>query len=73
MERGRQTRFQFTSAPMAVIVARGSQLGEAKASKEEAETFVVRFPRKSLWWKKRQTSGIMNVPARMREPLEYIY
>lgn len=57
---------------MAVMVARGSQLGEAKASKEEADTFVVRFPRKSLWWKKRQTSGIMKVPAKMREPLGWM-
>jgi hypothetical protein len=36
---GRRIKFQLTSAPMAVIFARGSQLGEAKASKEEADTF----------------------------------
>jgi hypothetical protein len=38
---GRRIRFQFTSAPMADIFARGSQLGEAKASKEEADTFYI--------------------------------
>ena len=36
---GLRIKLQLTSAPIAVIFAKGSQFGEAKASKEEAETF----------------------------------
>lgn len=36
---GRRIRFQFTSAPMADIVASGGKLGLANASKDEADTF----------------------------------
>ena len=59
---------QFTSAPGAESLASGSQSGEAKASNEEVDILVVRLPRKSLWWKNRHTSGIMNVPAKIRDP-----
>lgn len=65
---GRLMRFQFTSAPMAEIFARGSKFGEAKAENDDAETLVVRFPRYKAWWKNRHTSGMVKVPAMMREP-----
>lgn len=42
---GRRIRFQFTSMPMPVTVARGGKFGDANASKEEAEILVVRLPR----------------------------
>jgi hypothetical protein len=51
-----------------VTFARGSQFGLAKASKEEAETLVVRLPLYSVWWKKRHTSGIIKVPAIIKLP-----
>jgi hypothetical protein len=41
----RRTKLQFTSVPLAEIVASGSQFGEANAEKDEAEILVVRFPR----------------------------
>jgi hypothetical protein len=53
---------------MAETLASGGQFGESKAAKDEADTFVHLFPRYRLWWKKRQTSGIMKVPAMIREP-----
>jgi hypothetical protein len=43
--RGRLIKFQLTSAPIALTLARGAQFGLANASKELAETLVVRFPR----------------------------
>ena len=42
---GRRIRDQFTEVPEAEMVASGSQLGDEKAEKEDAEIFVVRFPR----------------------------
>ena len=45
------------------MFASGGKLGEAKASKALADTFVARFPRKILELKHRQTSGIMKWPA----------
>lgn len=65
---GRRTSDQLTSTPRLVTLAKGSQLGLAKASKDDAETLVVRLPRNSVWWKNRHTSGITKVPAMIREP-----
>ena len=50
------------------MVASGGKLGEANAAKSLAETLVTRFPRKSFWLKKRQTSGIMKWPAMIKDP-----
>jgi hypothetical protein len=46
---GRRTRDQLTSMPSPLTLARGSQLGLWKASKEAAEILVVLLPRYSLW------------------------
>ncbi len=42
---GRRIRPQFTWVPVAEMVAKGSQFGEAKAENEEAEILVLRLPR----------------------------
>ena len=42
---GLRIKLQFTWVPVAEMVAKGSQFGEAKAENEEAEILVQRFPR----------------------------
>ena len=64
---GRDTKFQFTLVSIAVIVAKGGRLGEAKASKELAETLVVLLPLNKVELKHRQTSGTMKWPAMSSE------
>jgi len=51
-----------------VIVARGGKFGAENAANWSAETFVHLLPRKSLWLKKRPTSGMRKWPATMSEP-----
>src|SRR5271170_3082880 len=52
---------------MAVIVAKGAKLGEAKASNALADILVVRLPRKRVELKHRHTSGIIKCPAMSKE------
>lgn len=60
-----QSLLLVTSIP---TVARGGRLGEQKAANLLASTLVVRLPRKSWFWKNRQTCGGQGFSSELAPP-----